>query len=315
MLAWPVAVALPPLATLPWPVAVARVPFARALTPVAVAKVPFAWLKLPVAVAWEPFALALTPVAVAKSPFAMLLAPNAVASKPFAMLLLPTAVANVPFALAAAPHAVAEAPVATAPAPVCASAPVALTPQTSCAAAGDGASIGAAAASPVTSAKPRSVPPESALLPSKPARPPARFRVPCTSAGCAAVFRRAIALSNAVTGHLHIARPGANSLRLMVLLRCAAHQFIRVLHFASEHHDSAKRSHSEAVCDSNSVRWRTHRTILCECGKSATNCLNSRGPFGGSVSCWTRARMIVVNASATGAALPRQAREPSWEPA
>jgi len=139
------------------------------------------------------------------------------------------------------------------------------------------ASIGAAAASPVTSAKPRSVPPESALLPSKPARPPARFRVPCTSAGCAAVFRRAIALSNAVTGHLHIARPGANSLRLMVLLRCAAHQFIRVWHFASEDHDSAKRSHSEAVCDSNSVRWLTHRTILCECGKSATNCLNSRG--------------------------------------
>src|SRR5258708_7224504 len=61
------------------------------------------------------------------------------------------------------------------------------------------------------------------------------------------------------------------------VFRCAAHQFIRVWRFASEDRDSAKRSHSEAVCDSNSVRWRTHRTIFCECGKSATNCLNLRG--------------------------------------
>jgi hypothetical protein len=198
----------------------------------------------------------MVPIAVEKSPFARAAWPTAVASRPVALAALPTAVVKVPVAMAPAPHAVAAAPVATAPAPVCASAPVALTPQTSCAAAWDGASIGAAAASPVTSTKPRSAPPERALVPSKPARPPGRFRVPCASAGCAAVSRCAIALSNAVTGHLHIARPGANSLRLMVLLRCAAHQFIRVWHFASEHRDSAKRSHSEAVRDSNSVRWR-----------------------------------------------------------
>src|SRR5260370_696819 len=151
-----------------------------------------------------PFATLRWPVAVALAPL-----PTAVAKVPFARLLLPTAVALVPVALARAPHAVAAAPVATAPAPVCASAPVALTPQISCAAAWDGASIGAAAASPVTSTRPRSVPPESALLPSKPARPLAGFCVPCTSAGCAAVFRRAIALSNTDPGHLHMIRPGA----------------------------------------------------------------------------------------------------------
>src|SRR6266436_287287 len=153
----------------------------------------------------------MVPTAVAKSPFARLPWPSAVASKPVALAALPRAVPKVPVVVAPRPIVVEAAP-PVAKGKHAARSKLPPVPETHCAKAGEAPK---AVATPAAIARPRKPAPERALVPSKPARPPARCRVPCTSAGCAAVLRRAIALSNAVTGHLHIARPGANSLRLM----------------------------------------------------------------------------------------------------
>jgi hypothetical protein len=120
-------------------------------------------------------------------------------------------------------------------------APVVLPTQTNCAAASDDANIGAVTARPVASRKPRSAPPESALVASKPARPPAGFRLVITS-------------SNA---DIVASIPRGYSSRRM----------------ASEDWRTAKHGGpSEPVDDWNSVRWRTCSTILFTCDKSATKC-------------------------------------------
>ena len=85
MLAWPVAVALAPLAVLNSPVAVAPMPFAVLDAPITVASMPFAVLKAPVTVALAPFAVLWAPIAVAALPVAFAFGPHAKALAPVAV--------------------------------------------------------------------------------------------------------------------------------------------------------------------------------------------------------------------------------------
>src|SRR5262249_51933707 len=122
--------------------------------------------------------------------------PTARAGPPNATALTPIAADPGPHAtaptVAAAPAPLAEVP--TKPSPT--TAPFALPTQTNCAAACEGASSGAAAARPVASTRPRSVPPESALVVRRPARPRAKFGPSFPGASRAAALRSANASSN-----------------------------------------------------------------------------------------------------------------------